>query len=80
MAKTKFSLEDAFKELDGIIEALEQPDIRLDDSMSLYKKGVRLLEKCNLTLDKTEKEIIILQEGSNGHIDTQPDSGEDEAY
>ena len=33
MAKTKFSLEDAFKELDLIIEALEQPDIRLDDSM-----------------------------------------------
>ena len=80
MAKTKFSLEDAFKELDLIIEALEQPDIRLDDSMNLYKKGVKLLEKCNQTLDKTEKEIIVLQEGQNGNIDQQTDPGKDEPY
>ena len=80
MAKTKFSLEDAFKELDLIIEALEQPDIRLDESMNLYKKGVKLLEKCNLTLDKTEKELIVLQEGQNGNIDQQPDPGKDETY
>ncbi len=80
MAKNKFSLEDAFKELDLIIEALEQPDIRLDDSMNLYKKGVKLLEKCNLTLDKTEKEIIVLQEGQNGNIDQQADPGKDESY
>ncbi len=80
MAKTKFSLEDAFKELDLIIEALEQPDIRLDDSMNLYKKGVKLLEKCNLTLDKTEKEIIVLQEGQNGNIDQQTDPGKDGSY
>ena len=80
MAKTKFSLEDAFKELDLIIEALEQPDIRLDESMNLYKKGVRLLEKCNLTLDKTEKELIVLQEGQNGNIDQQPDPGKNETY
>lgn len=80
MAKNKFSLEDAFKELDLIIEALEQPDIRLDDSMNLYKKGVKLLEKCNLTLDKTEKEIIVLQEGQNGYIDQQADPGKDESY
>ena len=80
MAKTKFSLEDAFNELDSIIEALEQPDIRLDDSMNLYKKGVKLLEKCNLTLDKTEKEIIVLQEGQNGNIDQQTDPGKDGSY
>ena len=80
MAKNKFSLEDAFKELDLIIEALEQPDIRLDDSMNLYKKGVKLLEKCNLTLDKTEKEIIVLQEGQNGKIDQQTDPGKDGSY
>ena len=80
MAKTKFSLEDAFKELDQIIEALEQPDIRLEDSMNLYKKGVKLLEKCNLTLDKTEKEIIVLQEGQNGSIHQQTNPGKDESY
>ncbi|MDO4976140.1 MAG: exodeoxyribonuclease VII small subunit [Eubacteriales bacterium] len=68
MAKTNFSMEEAFLELEGIIKSLEDPDVKLADSMSLYKKGVKLLEKCHSTLDKTEKEIIILQEGYNGNI------------
>lgn len=74
MAKNSFSMEDAFLELDEIIHALEQPDVRLSDSMSLYKKGVKLLEKCHTTLDKTEKEIIILQEGQNGNNIKNSDS------
>ncbi len=80
MAKTKFSMEEAFMELDEIIHALEQPDIRLADSMNYYKKGVKLLEKCHLTLDKTEKEIIILQEGQNGSTvkGTDPAEGEND--
>ena len=76
MAKGKFSMEDAFSELDEIISALEEPDVRLADSMNLYKKGVKLLEKCHIALDKTEKEIIILQEGQNGNIDENTDSEE----
>lgn len=63
MTDKEFLLEDAFAELDGIIRQLEKSDIRLADSMDLYKKGVELLEKCQLTLDQTEKEIIIIQEG-----------------
>lgn len=68
MAKTKFSIEEAFSELEQILSDLEKPEVRLSDAMTLYKKGVRLLEKCGQTLDKTEKEIIILQEGQNGRI------------
>ena len=65
MAKTKFSIEEAFQELDQILQEMESPELSLSDSMNLYKKGVRLLDKCNQTLDKTEKEIIVLQEGQN---------------
>ena len=74
MAKTKFSIEEAFQELDQILQELESPELRLSDSMNLYKKGVRLLDKCNQTLDKTEKEIIVLQEGQNGTILKREDS------
>ena len=76
MAKGKFSLEDAFRDLDDIISALEQPDIRLEDSMALYKKGVKLLDKCRQTIDRTEKEIIVLQEGRDGHFDEESDQRE----
>ena len=78
MAKAKFSLEDAFLELDEIIQALEEPDVRLADSMNLYKKGVKLLERCHATLDKTEKEIIILQEDSYGNIHKDSDTDQSE--
>lgn len=74
MAKSKFSIEEAFEELDQILQALENPELNLSDSMNLYKKGVRLLDKCNQTLDKTEKEIIVLQEGQNGTILKREDS------
>lgn len=63
MAKTRFSIEEAFDELDRILMRMEEPELGLSDSIALYKKGVKLLEKCSQTLDKTEKEIQILQEG-----------------
>ena len=62
MAKTKFSIEGAFEQLEDIIEQLSSEEISLSDSMDLYKKGVKILDKCSQTLDKTQKEIIILQE------------------
>lgn len=63
MARTKFSIEEAFSELTELIEKLSDDSVSLADSMELYKKGVKLLDKCSATLDKTEKEMIILQEG-----------------
>ena len=68
MAKTKFSIEGAFEQLEDIIEQLSSEEISLSDSMDLYKKGVMILDKCSQTLDKTQKEIIILQEGQNDAI------------
>ena len=68
MAKTKFSIEGAFEQLEDIIEQLSSEEISLSDSMDLYKKGVKILDKCSQTLDKTQKEIIILQERQNDAI------------
>ena len=68
MAKTKFSIEEAFEQLEDIIGKLSEDEVSLSDSMDLYKKGVKLLDKCSQTLDKTQKEIIILQEGQNDVI------------
>ena len=68
MAKTKFSIEGAFEQLEDIIEQLSSEEISLSDSMDLYKKGVKILDKCSQTLDKTQKEIIILQDGKNDAI------------
>ena len=65
MTKAKFTVEAAFEELNRIIEKMEDPDLGLSDSMTYYKKGVKLLEKCGKAMDQTEKEMIILQEGQH---------------
>lgn len=77
MPKNKFSIEDAFRELDEILLAMENPELGLADSMTLYKKGVKLLDKCGQTLDKTEKEIQVLQEGKHAGVDAKEAFGED---
>lgn len=68
MAKSKFSIEKAFEELEEVLNQLENPDLSLSESMDYYKKGVKLLDRCKQTLDKTEKEIIVLQEGKDESI------------
>lgn len=67
MAEKNFKLEEAFEELNKIIEELEKPDISLENSFSLYQEGMKLLKASNDSIDKVEKELIILSE--NGEID-----------
>lgn len=62
MAKTKFQIEDAYKELDLLIAHLEAEDTSLSEAFNDYKKGMKLLEKCQSTLDTVEKEVILLKE------------------
>jgi exodeoxyribonuclease VII small subunit len=62
MAKKETKLEEAFEKLNQIIEALEKPDISLEDSFTLYQEGMKLLKACNDSIDKVEKELIILSE------------------
>lgn len=62
MAKKDKTLESAFEELNEIIVQLEKEDINLDDSFKLYSEGMKLLKYCNESIDKVEKELIILSE------------------
>lgn len=67
MAEREFKLEEAFEKLNAIIGELEKPDISLENSFSLYQEGMKLLKASNDSIDKVEKELIILSE--NGEID-----------
>ena len=62
MAKSKFQIEDAYKELDELIAHLESEETSLSEAFADYKKGMKILEKCQSTLDTIEKEVILLRE------------------
>lgn len=67
MAKKEMNLEESFEKLNGIVEALEKPDISLEDSFSLYQEGMKLLKACNDSIDKVEKQLIILSENGESN-------------
>ncbi|HHT89089.1 MAG TPA: exodeoxyribonuclease VII small subunit [Clostridiales bacterium] len=67
MSQKEFKLEEAFDKLNIIIEELEKPDISLEQSFALYQEGMKLLKESNASIDKVEKELIILSE--NGETD-----------
>lgn len=62
MGKKEKTLESSFEELNSIIGNLEKDDISLEDSFTLYHKGMQLLKYCNDSIDKVEKELMILEE------------------
>jgi exodeoxyribonuclease VII small subunit len=62
MAEKAVKLEESFEKLNQIVDALEKPDVSLEDSFSLYQEGMKLLKACNDSIDKVEKELIILSE------------------
>ncbi len=67
MAEKEIKLEESFDKLNQIMEALEKPDISLEDSFTLYQEGMKLLKACNDSIDKVEKELIILSENGEAN-------------
>lgn len=55
-------LEENLKEIEAIVEEIESGEMSLEGSIELYKKGIKILETCNGTIDKIEKELILLKE------------------
>lgn len=62
MAKAEKSLEASFEELNTIITRLEEDELSLEESFQLYTVGMKLLKKCNDSIDKVEKKLVVLSE------------------
>ena len=55
-------IEENLKELDGIVEKLESRDIYLEESFTLYQKGMELLKQCSSKIDRVEKKMLKINE------------------
>ncbi len=56
------TLEELFAQLEDAIRKMEKEDISLEDSFSLYHKGMDMLKLCNEKIDKVEKKMLVLDE------------------
>lgn len=55
-------LEQVFEQLEETISRLESPEITLEDSFTAYNEGMKLLKKCNDTIDMVEKKVLRISE------------------
>jgi len=62
------SFEQALKELETIVRALESGAIALDDSLENFENGIKLIRRCNLLLDNAERKVKKLTRGETGEV------------
>ncbi|MFR2333574.1 MAG: exodeoxyribonuclease VII small subunit [Flavonifractor plautii] len=55
MAEKKVTFEQAMARLEEIVKQLEQGDASLEDALTLFEEGTRLMKKCTTQLDKAEQ-------------------------
>jgi exodeoxyribonuclease VII small subunit len=58
--KSGVSLEEAFQELDRIIQKMQDREVSLEDSFLLYEQGIQMLKLCNQKIDAVEKKMLLL--------------------
>ncbi|MEJ2564631.1 MAG: exodeoxyribonuclease VII small subunit [Gammaproteobacteria bacterium] len=71
MAKKKppLDFESALKELESLVEKMEQGDIHLEDSLQLFERGVELTRHCQQALREAEQKVqILLEKGGQSEI------------
>ena len=56
------TLEEIFKEMEGLLEALESREISLEDSFEKYIEGMELLKAAGEKIDTVEKAMLVLND------------------
>jgi exodeoxyribonuclease VII small subunit len=51
------SFEEAFAELEKVVQQLEAGDLTLDQTMALFERGMNLATQCNAQLDAAELRV-----------------------
>jgi exodeoxyribonuclease VII small subunit len=70
-AKEK-SFEEALRELEGIVNRLEQGDLPLEEALTLFEDGVKLSRYCHTKLDEAQKRVEVLLKDESGKMTAQP--------
>lgn len=69
--------ENAFQQLETIVQRLEGEELSLDESLRLFEEGIRLSRFCHQKLEQVEKKIETILSDAQGEPVTQPFLRED---
>ncbi len=68
--------EQSLKELESLVEKMEQGDLSLEDSLSHFERGVQLSRACQKALKEAEQKVEILMK-KNGQDEITAFDSED---
>jgi exodeoxyribonuclease VII small subunit len=64
--------EKSFRQLETIVQRLEQEELPLDESLRLFEEGIRLSRFCHKQLEEVEKKIELILADAKGQPRTEP--------
>lgn len=71
------NFEQALKELEGLVERMEEGELTLEESLKAYERGIALSRVCQKALDDAEQRIRILTE-RDGKSELEPFEPDDD--
>ncbi len=57
MAEAELTFEQAFAQLEEVVQQLESGQLSLAQSLALFEKGMRLAQVCESKLDQAEQQV-----------------------
>ncbi len=70
--KKEKAFEEALKELEEIVNRLEQGEIPLEEALQLFEQGVKLSRWCHTKLDEAQKRVEVLLKDEAGKMKARP--------
>ena len=74
--KKKMDFEGSMARLEEIVSLLERGDAPLEQAMTLFEEGAKLLRECTKQLDQAEQQVTLLTAGEDGQPVEEPFQGE----
>jgi exodeoxyribonuclease VII small subunit len=73
------TFEESFNELSEVVERLQQGDLPLEETITLFERGMRLSFECEKYLDEAGRRVEILVQREDGSLEAEPfEEDEDE--
>jgi exodeoxyribonuclease VII small subunit len=63
----EMSFEEAMRELEQVLDRLDQGDVQLDESIKLYERGAALKSRCETKLREAEEKVAAITADADGN-------------
>ena len=64
----KMTFEDAMKELENLVDALDKGDVSLDEAIAAYDRGSQLKDHCQKKLNEAKMKVETIQSSSENNV------------